>query len=75
MFGRGLRQEALDEIVGAEIAVAREAIEPVQFEMLLETIEAYEALEGGKLHLADVFEAQVMGNEGDDLGRVVIGEA
>ena len=74
LLGGSLRQEALDEIVSAEIAVAREAVEPVQFEMLLEMIEADEALESGEFHLTDIFEAQVIGNEGDDLLCVVIGE-
>ena len=55
--------------------MAREAIEPVQFEVFFEMIEAHEALEGGELHLPDVFEAQVIGDERYDLRRVVIGKA
>ena len=55
--------------------MARKAIEPVQFEMLLEMIEAHEALQGGKLHLADILEAQVIGDERDDLRGVVVREA
>ena len=55
--------------------MAREAIEAVQFEMLLEMIEADEALQGGELHLGDIFEAQVIGNEGGDLRGVVIRKA
>src|ERR1700758_4338086 len=39
LLGGSLRQEALDEIVGAEIPVAREAVEPVQFEVFFEMIE------------------------------------
>jgi len=38
-------------------------------------IEAYEALQGGKLHLADIFKAQMIGDERDDLRCVVVGEA
>ena len=38
LFGGSLGQETLDEIVGGEIPVAREAVEPVQFEVLLEMV-------------------------------------
>ena len=75
LLGGSLRQEALDEIVGGEIPVAGEAVEPVQFEVLLEMIEPHEALQGGEFHLSDVFKTQVIGDEGDDLRRVVVGEA
>jgi hypothetical protein len=75
LFGGSLCQEAPDEVIGAQVSMARQAIEPVQFEVLIEMVEAHEPLQGGELHLAYVFEAQMIRNKGGNLGRVVIGEA
>ena len=52
-----------------------EGVEAVQGEVLVEAGQAEEALEGGLLHLEDVAEAHVVGDEGEDLGGVVVGEA
>jgi hypothetical protein len=45
LFRRGIRQKAADEVVVVEVAMAGTAVEPMQFEMLVEAIEANKALQ------------------------------
>ena len=72
--GLGLELGA-GEVVAGEVAMGGEGVEAVQGEVLVEARQAEEALEGGLLHLEDVAEAHVVGDEGEDLGGVVAGEA
>jgi len=55
--------------------VGGESVEAMQGEVLVEARQAEESLEGGLLHLEDVAEAHVVGDEREDLGGVVAREA
>jgi len=54
--------------------MAGQAIEAVQLEVLGKCGQANEALESGFAHLGDILEFHVIGDEGQDLRGVVIGE-
>lgn len=68
-------EEALHELVGVEVPMAREAVEAVQFHVFLEVGQAGEALEGGFFHARDVLEAHMVVYQGDDLFDFFVGEA
>ena len=55
--------------------MARLAVHAVQFEVLFEMRHAQKLLERGFVHALDVSEAHVVGDEGKDLLRVIIGKA
>lgn len=74
LLRRGVRDEAADEVVVIEVPMAGTAIEPVQFKMLVEAIEANEALQRRSLHLWHVLETQMIRNERGNLRRVVVRE-
>lgn len=63
------------EVVEGEVAVAGEAVEAVEGEVLVELGQAEEALEGGLAHLLYGGEAHVIVDEGEDLVGFVVGEA
>src|SRR5437868_14649300 len=51
------------------------AIQSMQFQMLLKAGQAEEALERGIFHALDVAKAHVIGDQGEHLVSIVIGEA
>src|SRR5579862_3088775 len=74
LFRRGLREEPAHQLVVIEVPVAAEAVQPVQFHVLLEVVQPDKALERGGLHLRHVLEAHVVRNERGDLRRFVVRE-
>src|SRR5437667_11483298 len=75
LFLRRLFQKSTDEVMRPQIAMARQAIQPVQFEMFRKSRKPYKALQRRRLHLGDVPETQVIGNERHNLTRVIVGAA
>src|SRR5262249_55887238 len=67
-----LLQLLAHEFIQGKIAVARRTVKPMQLEMLGEFGQSHEALEGGLLHLFDVTESHVIGDESADLFRDVV---
>src|SRR6185437_7965562 len=74
VFRRNLALLRLHKIVVRQAAVARTAIEPMQFEMLIEFRHAEETLHFAFAHVRHVFESHVVGDESfhlfDDRGRI-----
>ena len=73
---RGQRGELFfDELPVRKAAVAAEAIEAVEGEVLVETVHADEAFQRARVHLLSAHEAHVIGDEGEDLSDGVVGVA
>ena len=72
LLGRGRFQEALDELVGFQVAVAREAVKPVQCQVLLKTREPHKFLERCGAHLLDGPELHVIVHQGKNLLGIFI---
>jgi len=67
LLGLRFRQKTAHKFVVFEVPMARKAVQTVQFHVLLEAVEPHEAFQGGRLHLQDVLEAQMIRNERRDL--------
>ncbi len=63
------------EAIERQIAVAGKAVHAMQQEMLVESIQAEEAFEGGGAHLLDIGKAHVIGDQRKDLLGIAVGHA
>ena len=75
LLRRNLGQLLPDKFVGAQIAVAGQAVGAVQREMLVEAGQAQEFLQRRFLHARDMAEAHVIVDQRENLRGVVIREA
>src|SRR5215472_18203296 len=74
LLWRGFGQKGLHKVVARETAMAREAVEAMQFQVLLEARQSGKALKSRIAHLRHVLEAHVVRHQRDDLLGVVVRE-
>src|SRR5208282_4572118 len=62
-LGRRLLDKLPDKLIGIELSVSGQTIHAVQFQVFLEMRLAHETLQGGRPHLEDVLESQMLRDE------------
>ena len=71
-FGGSFQKKLLDEGIVFQVAVAGQAIEAVQLQVLFKSRQAHKSLERRGAHLLHVLETHVIGHQRLDLLHLVI---
>src|SRR5215472_13188108 len=74
LWGR-LVKEPLDELIGIEVAVTRQAVEPVKLQMFVELRQAHKPLQRGFPHRTHVAKPHVIGHQSRNLLYLVARKA